>query len=199
MYQVWRHSDVITMAELKIADFQWNIHSRFWPLWPRLTIASCGYSGNCTHWIERHWVRSHDSAQMAAASLDQNGTTHWRTCHFGNSWQLSLGPRVVVTWLFMVIYYFFTFYTKMRWLDGPRLVPGVIPAPLLLRWYNGDVQLVSFFFFFFVTFIKIIYFGVGHRGPGTVAHWLEHWIHDHKVVGTSHDSSSLCWVPGKDS
>ena len=27
---------------------------------------------------------------------------------------------------------------------------------------------------------------------GTVAHWLEHWTHDHKVVGTSHDSSSLC-------
>ena len=44
----------------------------------------------------------------------------------------------------------------MRRLDGSRVVPGVIPAPLLLRWY-GDVQLVSFFFFF-VTFIKVIYF-----------------------------------------
>ena len=44
----------------------------------------------------------------------------------------------------------------MRRLDGSRVVPSIIPAPLLLRWY-GDVQLVSFFFF--VTFIKIIYFG----------------------------------------
>ena len=26
----------------------------------------------------------------------------------------------------------------------------------------------------------------------TVAHWLEQWTQDHKVVGTSHDSSSLC-------
>ena len=43
----------------------------------------------------------------------------------------------------MVIYYFFILYTKMRRLDGPRVVPGVIPAPLLLRWY-GDEQLVSF-------------------------------------------------------
>ena len=34
---------------------------------------------------------------------------------------------------------------------------------------------------------------------GTVAHWLEHWTHDHKVVGTSPDSSSLCWVPEQDS
>ena len=54
------------------------------------------------------------------------------------------------------------------------MVPGVISAPLLLSWYNGDVQQVIFFFF--VTFIKIIYFGVGH--------WLDHWTHDHKVVGT---------------
>ena len=37
------------------------------------------------------------------------------------------------------------------------------------------------------------------RTQDTVAHWLEHWTHDHKVVGTSHDSSSLCWVPEKDS
>ena len=34
---------------------------------------------------------------------------------------------------------------------------------------------------------------------GTVAHWLEHWTHDHKVVGTSPDSSSLRWVPEQDS
>ena len=34
---------------------------------------------------------------------------------------------------------------------------------------------------------------------GTVAHWLKHWTHDHKVVGTSPDSSSLCWVPEQDS
>ena len=44
----------------------------------------------------------------------------------------------------------------MRRLDGSRVVPSIIPAPSLLRWY-GDVQLVSFFLF--VTFIKIIYFG----------------------------------------
>ena len=34
---------------------------------------------------------------------------------------------------------------------------------------------------------------------GTVAHWLEQWTHDHKVEGTSPDSSSLCWVPEQDS
>ena len=30
---------------------------------------------------------------------------------------------------------------------------------------------------------------------GTVAHWLEHWIHDHKVVGTSHDSEFIVLSP----
>ena len=34
---------------------------------------------------------------------------------------------------------------------------------------------------------------------GTVTHWLQHWTHDHKVVGTSPDSSSLCSVPKQDS
>ena len=114
---------------------------------PRLAIASCGHSGNCTL---RHWIRSHDRAPYGS-------------CQSGHSWQLSLGPRVAVILLFMVIYYFFTFYTKMRWLDGSRVVPGVIPAPLLLWWY-GDVQLVSFFLF--VTFIKIICFGT------TVFRWF---------------------------
>ena len=32
-----------------------------------------------------------------------------------------------------------------------------------------------------------------------MAHWLEHWTHDYKVVGTSLDSSLLCWVPEQDS
>ena len=32
-----------------------------------------------------------------------------------------------------------------------------------------------------------------------MAHWLEHWTHDHKVVGASPDSSSYCWVSGQDS
>ena len=34
---------------------------------------------------------------------------------------------------------------------------------------------------------------------GTMAHWLEHRAHNHKVVGSSHNSSSLCWVPEQDS
>ena len=34
---------------------------------------------------------------------------------------------------------------------------------------------------------------------GTVVHWLEHCTHDHKVVGSSHDLSSLCRVPEQDS
>ena len=107
---------------------------------PRLAIASCGHSGNYTL---RHWIRSHDKAQMAEASLRPvwqlpvwiRMAPHIGTCHSGHSWQLSLGPRVAVTWLFIT---FFTFYTKMRWLDGSREVPGVIPAPLLEIWY-GDV------------------------------------------------------------
>ena len=118
---------------------------------PRLAIASCGHSGNCTL---RHWIRSHDRAQygscqseasLAIASLDQNGTTHWH---------LPLWPQLAIvigaqSGCHMVIYgyyYFFNFYTKMRRLDGSRVVPGVIPAPLLLWWY-GNVQLVSFFSF----------------------------------------------------
>ena len=28
-----------------------------------------------------------------------------------------------------------------------------------------------------------------------VAHWLEHWIHDHRAVGSGPDSSSMCRVP----
>ena len=104
---------------------------------PRLAIASCGHSGNCTL---RHWIRSHDRAQygscqseasLAIASLDQNGTTHWH---------LPLWPQLAIvigaqSGCHMVIYgyyYFFNFYTKMRRLDGSRVVPGVIPAPLLL-------------------------------------------------------------------
>ena len=68
----------------------------------------------------------------------------------------------------------------MRWLDGSHVVPGVIPAPLLLRWY-ADVHIIyhiilyfhnsktqynekitkykdtaGFIFFFFVNFIKMI-------------------------------------------
>ena len=65
----------------------------------------------------------------------------------------------------------------MRWLDGPRVVPGVIPAPLLLNWYNGDVQLVIFSFLSLLSKLFILEWG-------TVAHWLDHWTHDHKVVGT---------------
>ena len=64
----------------------------------------------------------------------------------------------------------------MRWLDGPRVVPGVIPAPLLLRWYNGDVQLVIFSFLSLLSKLFILEWG-------TVAHWLDLWTHDHKVVG----------------
>ena len=117
----------------------------------RLAIASCGHSGNCTL---RHWIRSHDRAQYGRCTLGPvwqlpiwiRMARHIGTCHSGHSWQLSLGPRVAATWLFMVIYYFFIFNTKMRRLDGSRVVPSIIPAPLLLRWY-GDVQLVSFFLF----------------------------------------------------
>ena len=118
---------------------------------PRLAIANCGHSGNCTL---RHWIRSHDRAQYGSCTLGLvwqlpmwiRMAWHIGTCHSGHSWQLSLGPKVAATWLFMVIYYFFIFYTKMRRLDGSRVVPSIIPAPLLLRWY-GDVQLVSFFSF----------------------------------------------------
>ena len=117
-----------------------------------------GDSGNCTL---RHWIRSHDRAQMSAASLRPvwqlpvwiRMAPHIGTCHSGHSWQLSLGLRVAATWLFMVIYYFLY---KNEMIRCSRVVPGVIPAPLLLWWY-GDVQLVSLFLF--VTFIKIIYFG----------------------------------------
>ena len=90
--------------------------------------------------LARHWIRSHDRAQygscqsevsLAIASLDQNGTTHWH---------LPLWPQLAIvigaqSGCHMVIYgyyYFFNFYTKMRRLDGSRVVPGVIPAPLLL-------------------------------------------------------------------
>ena len=124
---------------------------------PRLAIASCGHSGNYTL---RHWIRSHDRAQYGSCTLGLvwqlpvwiRMARHIDICHSGHSWQLSLGPRVAATWLFMVIYYFFIFNTKMRRLDGSRVVPSIIPAPLLLRWY-GDVQLVSFFFF--VTLSKL--------------------------------------------
>ena len=30
----------------------------------------------------------------------------------------------------------------------------------------------------------------------TVAHWLEHWTHNHKVVGSSPDSSAQ-WIVGQ--
>ena len=66
----------------------------------------------------------------------------------------------------------------MRWLDGPRVVPGVIPAPLLLRWYNGMYSWL--FFFLFLSLLSKLFI----LKWGTVAHWLDHWTHDHKVVGT---------------
>ena len=55
-------------------------------------------------------------ASLAIASLDQNGTTHW---HMPLWPQLAIViglPHwpIVASGLFMVIYYFFTFYTKMR-------------------------------------------------------------------------------------
>ena len=90
---------------------------------PRLAIASCGHSGNYTL---RHWIRSHDRAQYGSCTLGPvwqlpvwiRMAPHIGTRHSGHSWQLSLGPRVAATWLFMVIITFFIFYTKMRRLDG---------------------------------------------------------------------------------
>ena len=110
---------------------------------PSMAAATWRQSGNCQSGSEWHHT-------LALATLATAGNCHW-----GPEW-LPHWP-IVANWLFMVIYYFFTFYTKVRWLDGSRVVPGIILAPLLLRWY-GDVQLVSFFFLF-VSFVEIIYFG----------------------------------------
>ena len=87
---------------------------------PRLAIASCGHSGNCTL---RHWIRSHDRAQygscqseasLAIASLDQNGTTHWH---------LPLWPQLAIvigaqSGCHMVIYgyYYFLIFIQ-KWED----------------------------------------------------------------------------------
>ena len=125
------------------------IHSRFWPLWPQ--------TGNCQLWpFWQLHIETLDSeprqgpdgicqseASLAIASLDQNGTTHWH---------LPLWPQLAIitgaqSGCHMVIYgyyYFLNFYTKMRRLDGSRVVPGIIPAPLLLRWYG----MYSWFHFF---------------------------------------------------
>ena len=104
-------STAIYVVKVYTADFG---HSG-----PRLAIASCGHSGNCTL---RHWIRSHDRAQYGSCTLGPvwqlpvwiRMAPHIGACHSGHSWQLSLGPRVAATWLFMVIYYFLLFYTKMR-------------------------------------------------------------------------------------
>ena len=127
------------------------LHSRFWPLWPQ--------TGNCQLWpFWQLHIETLDSEPRQGPVWQPHLGPVWQlpiwvrmaphigTCHSGHSWQFSLGPRVAATCLFMVIHYFFIFYTKMRRLDGSRVVPGFIPAPLLLRWY-GDVQLVSFFLF----------------------------------------------------
>ena len=67
-------------------------------------------SGNCQSGSEWHHT-------LAFAILATAGNCHW-------------GPE----WLPHGYLLLFTFYTKMRWLDGSRVVPGVIPAPLLLWW-----------------------------------------------------------------
>ena len=72
---------------------------------PRLAIASCGHSGKCRL---RHWIQSHDRAQYGSCTLGPvwiRMAPHIGTCHSGQyTWQLSLGPRVAATWLFIVIY-----------------------------------------------------------------------------------------------
>ena len=93
---------------------------------PRWQLPVWGQSGNCQSGSEWHHT-------LALAILATAGNCHW-----GPEWM----PHGYL-WLLVT---FLTFYTKMRWLDGSRVVPGVIPAPLLLSWF-GDVQLVSFFSF----------------------------------------------------
>ena len=102
-----------------------------------MAAAPWGQSGNCQSGSEWHHT-------LALATLATAGNCHW-----GPEWL----PHGYL-WLFMVIYYFLIFYTKMRRLDGSRVVSGVIPAPLLLRWY-GDVQLVSLFFSFLSLLSKL--------------------------------------------
>ena len=82
---------------------------------PTMAIASCGQNGNCQSGPEWH-------AHLAIAILATAGNCH-------------SGPPIVASGGFMVIYYFCNFYTKMRCLDGSHVVPDVILAPLLLRWY----------------------------------------------------------------
>ena len=90
---------------------------------PRLAIASCGHSGNCT---VRHWIRSHDRAQngscqseasLAIASLDQNGTTH---CHLPLWPQLAIvigaqsGCHLVI-YGYLLLFYFLYKNEMIRW------------------------------------------------------------------------------------
>ena len=47
------------------------------------------------------------------------------------------------------------------------------------QWCNSAVGCLSINFSSWLCLLFIVW--------GTVVHWLEHWTHDHKVVGSSHD------------
>ena len=129
---------------------------------PRLAIANCGHSGNCTL---RHWIRSHDRAQygsctlgqsLAIANVDQNGMTHWH---------LPLWPQLaidigaqsgchMVIYGYLLLFYFLYKNEKIRWFPCGTQHHSV---SFIVKMVWGCTA--GSFFFFFVTFIKIIYFG----------------------------------------
>ena len=86
---------------------------------PRLAIASCGHSGNCTL---RHWIRSHDRAQYGSCTLGLvwqlpvwiRMAPHIGICHSGQAGNCHWGPE----WLphgYLLLFYFLYKNEKIRW------------------------------------------------------------------------------------